>query len=88
MELSRRIQMNQTLCNQCFVGNTDLYRLGICTGLHLQWISSFLANSYLPETRQKFQKFYLIFSLAICLATVIASLVKAFIFGIEIEIMY
>jgi hypothetical protein len=37
--------MNQTLCNQCFAGNTDLYGLGICTGLHLQWISSFLANT-------------------------------------------
>ena len=88
MELFHSIQMSQTLCGQGFMGNTDLYGLGIRTGLYLQWISALFANNLLPDTRQELQKIYLIFSLAICLATIIASLAKTCTFSIEIEIMY
>lgn len=88
MDLSRSIQMNQTLCNQGFAGNADLYGLGNRTGLYLLWISSLLANNLLLKTWQELQKVYLIFSLAFCLATVIASFTKNCTFGIEIEIMY
>lgn len=88
MELSRSIQMNQTLCNQGFAGNTDLYGLGIRTGLYLQWISSLLANNLLPKICQQLQSFYLIFSSILCLATFIKSFAKDCVFSIEIEIMY
>lgn len=88
MELSRSIQNNHTLCDSGFQGNVDLYELGIRTGLYLQWISASLANNLLPDTRQELQKVYLIFFLAICLATLVASFVKTCTFSIEIEIMY
>ena len=88
MERFRSIQMDQNLCNHGFEGNNGLYGLGIRTSLYLQWISSFLANNLLPGTRQELQKAYLIFSLAICLATIIASFAEACVFSIEIEIIY
>ena len=88
MQRFRSIQANQTLCNQGFEGNNDLYGLGIRTSLYLQWLSSFLANNFLPGTRQELRKTYLIFSMAICLATIILSFVQPCTFSIEIEIMY
>ena len=88
MERFRSIQVNQTLCGQGFKGNDGIYGLGIRISLYLQWFSSFLANNFLSATRQELQKAYLIFSLAICLATIITSFVKACVFSIEIEIMY
>ena len=88
MERFRSIQVNQTLCGQGFEGNNDLYGLGIRISLYLQWLSSFLANNFLPETQQQLQNLYLTFSLAICLATIISSFVKNCVFSIEIEIMY
>ncbi len=88
MELFHTIRRSQTLCGQGFMGNTDLYGLGIRTGLYLQWISALLANNLLPDIRQELQKIYLVFSLAIYLATIIASFAKTCTFSIEIEIMY
>lgn len=88
MERFRSIQVNRTLCDQGFEGNNDLYGLGIRTSLYVQWLSSFLANNFLPRTRQNLQIAYLIFSLAICLATIISSFTQACVFSIEIEIMY
>ncbi|KAL8858529.1 MAG: hypothetical protein Q9178_005027, partial [Gyalolechia marmorata] len=88
MELFHSIRRSQNLCGQGFMGNTDLYGLGIRTGLYFQWISALLANNLLPDTRQELQKIYLVFSLAICLATIIASFAKTCTFSIEIEIMY
>ena len=88
MERFSSIQANQTLCAQGFEGNNDLYGLGLRTSLYVQWLSSFLANNFLPGTRQNLQIAYLIFSLAICLATIISSFIQACVFSIEIEIMY
>ena len=88
MERFRSIQRNQTLCDQGFKGNNDLYGLGIRISLYLQWLSLFLANNLLPRTRQELRKPYLIFSTAICLVTIITSFANACIFSIEIEIMY
>lgn len=84
----RSIQSNLTLCDQGFFGNTDLYGLGIRCGVYLQWISSIFANHFLSTIRQDVQRVYLIFSLAICLATLISSSVKSCVFGIEIEVLY
>ena len=88
MERFRSIQRNQTLCDQGFKGNNDLYGLGIRISLYLQWLSSFLENNLLPRTRQELRKPYLIFSTAICLVTIITSFANACVFSIEIEIMY
>ena len=88
MELFRSIQANQTLCDQGFVGNQDLYGLGIRAGIYLQWVSSFFANNLLPNTHKELQQVYLVFSLAICIATLVSTFTKACIFGIEIEILY
>ena len=86
--LSHSIQQSHTLCSQGFEGNSDLYGLGIRTGIYIQWISSLCANNLLPEDRKELQKVYLIFSLAICIATMVSSFGTACIFGIEIELLY
>ena len=88
MERFRSIRVSRALCGQGFKGNSGLYGLGIRISLYLQWLSSFLANNFLSGTRQELQKPYLIFSLAICLATIIANFGMACVFSIEIEIMY
>jgi hypothetical protein len=87
-ERFRSVQDDHTLCNQGFVGNTDLYGLGIRSGVYMQWLSSMLANNFLSTRRQEIQRIYLVFSLAICLATIIASFSKACVFGMEIIILY
>lgn len=86
--LARSIQQNQTLYSQGFDGNSDLYRLGIRTSIYLQWVSALCANNLLPEDRNELQKVYLIFSLAICIATIVSSFRTACIFGIETELLY
>ena len=35
-----RTTFNSTLCDSGFVGNSDVYGLGVRSGLHIQWISS------------------------------------------------
>jgi hypothetical protein len=87
-ELFRSIQSDQYLCGQGFLANIDLYGLGTRCGVYMQWISSLLANNYLSNARQEIQKVYLIFSFAICVATLIASIAKSCVFSIEIEILY
>lgn len=88
MELSLSIQRNATLCSQGFKGNDDLYGLGIRTGIYLQWIASLLANNLLSENRRELQKVYLIYSLAVCTATMISTFAVTCVFGIEIQVLY
>jgi hypothetical protein len=87
-ELFRGIQNNQALCGQGFLGNNDLYGLGIRCGVYIQWLSSILANNFLSTRRQEIQRIYLVFSLAICLATTITSFSKSCTFSVEIIILY
>lgn len=82
------IQSNSTLCSQGFEGNEDLYGLGIRVGIYLQWITSLVANNLLPESRKELQRVWLVFSLAVCIATMISSFAVTCVFGIEIEILY
>lgn len=88
LSFAQRLRGNDTLCNQGFIGNSDLYGCGIRIGIYLQWISSILANHLFSNNRQDIQKLYLIFSLAICVATLIATFVKACVFSVEIIILY
>ncbi|KAF2786711.1 hypothetical protein K505DRAFT_259300, partial [Melanomma pulvis-pyrius CBS 109.77] len=69
-------------------GNIGFYGLVIRFGVYLQWVSSLLANNFLSKSRQEIQKVYLVFSMAICLATLIANSTKSCIFSIEIEVLY
>ena len=62
--------------------------LGIRVGIYLQWVASFLANNLLPKSHKEIQKVYLLFSLAVCLATIILSSTMACKFSIEIERFY
>ncbi|KAG8530599.1 uncharacterized protein KY384_004637 [Bacidia gigantensis] len=88
MRAALNIQNDPTLCHQGFVGNQDLYGLGIRLGIYLQWVSSLLANNLLPESRKEPQKAFLIFSLAICIATITSTFIASCTFAIEIEIFY
>lgn len=88
MDAFQSIQSNSTLCSQGFEGNEDLYGLGIRVGIYLQWITSLVANNLLPESRKELQRVWLVFSLAVCIATMISSFAVTCVFGIEIEILY
>ena len=82
------IQTNSTLCSMGFTGNSDLYGLGIRTGLYFQWISSFLANNFLRSDHVILQSAYLICLIAIFVVTYFLSFSEDCIFSIEIEILY
>ena len=84
----QEIHGNQTLCSQGFQGDSDYYGIGIRGGLYLQWAGSLLANNFLPSSRTELQKVYLVFSLAICIATMVTTLSATCTFSIEIEILY
>ena len=43
-----RTTFNSTLCNSGFVGNSDIYGLGVRSGPYILWISSLLATHLLP----------------------------------------
>lgn len=82
------IRQNSTLCSRGFEANTDLYGLGIRSGIYLQWISALLLNNLLSSTKIEVQKLYLAFSLAVSLATSVASFAQTCTFAIEIEVLY
>ena len=87
-ELFRSIQTNQTLCEHGFVGSADLYGLGIRAGIYLQWMTCIIANNLLSEKRQELRKVYVVFSLAMCIATIVSSFAVTCVFSIEILILY
>ncbi|KAF2681784.1 hypothetical protein K458DRAFT_79717 [Lentithecium fluviatile CBS 122367] len=51
-----------------FDGNADFYGLGIRVGIYLQWISSLLANRYVPEAIRNLLITNTIFLLAVAIA--------------------
>ncbi|KIW57678.1 hypothetical protein PV05_02244 [Exophiala xenobiotica] len=54
----------------CYVpGNSDLYGLGIRTGIYLQWVSSLIANNCYPEEVPTLLVTNTIFLIAVCIAT-------------------
>ena len=59
---------NSSLCDSGFVGNSDIYGLGVRSGLYLQWVSSLLANHLLREESTALMRSYLIFHIALCIA--------------------
>ena len=87
MKLSRSIQTDKTLCAHGFDGNADLYGMGIRTGIYLQWMTCLLANNLLPERRKELQKVCLVFSLAVCIATIISSVAVTCVFSIDVVVL-
>ena len=58
--------------NPCgFVGNPDLYGIGIRVGVYAQWLSALLSNHFLPNSREDVHSAYFLFSIALAIATVV-----------------
>ncbi|ETS86942.1 hypothetical protein PFICI_00770 [Pestalotiopsis fici W106-1] len=83
-----KIKNDSVLCYQGFQGNQDLYGMGIRYGIYLQWIASILSNNFLPGTRLEIQSLHLLFSIGICVATLVFTFRKTCTFSIEIEVLY
>jgi hypothetical protein len=77
------IKMNQqrivdpTLCasrmiGKCgFLGNSDVYGLGVRLGVYLQWIASLIANAYLPMERRGLVAATVAYSIAMFIALLV-----------------
>lgn len=57
-----------------FVGNSDIYGLGIRLGIYLQWLTSLIANHHSHEDIRSNLDTNVLFLLAIFIATVVATL--------------
>ena len=85
---------NSTLCDSGFVGelgfvgNSDIYGLGVRSGLYIQWVTSLLANHLLREESRALMRSYLIFHIALCIAVVVLTLQKTCTFAVEIMLLY
>jgi hypothetical protein len=56
--------------NGCgFVGNSDLYGIGIRVGVYAQWLSALLSNHFLSNSREDVHSAYFLFSIALAIAT-------------------
>jgi len=62
----------QTGCG--FVGNSDLYGLGIRAGIYLQWISSIIVNHFLSSQIKNYAATNIVFGFAVCVALLILTL--------------
>ena len=88
MQAFDAIRHDQILCNQGFIGNSDLYGLGSRVSLYLQWLTALLVNNFVPQIRHEFRKIYLAYSLGLCIATFVFTFSKDCTFAVEIEILY
>ena len=79
---------NDTLCHSGFVGNSDIYGLGVRSGLYLQWVSSLLAKHLLPEESTALMRSYLIFHIALCIAVTVLTVQKTCTFAVKIVLLY
>jgi hypothetical protein len=61
-----------TVYNGCgFIGNPDLYGIGIRLGVYSQWFSALLANHLLRRIREDVHSAYFLFSFALAIGTVV-----------------
>ena len=79
---------NSSLCDSGFIGNSDIYGLGVRSGLYMQWVSSLLANHLLREESAALMGSYLIFHIALCIAVAVLTFQKTCTFAIEIVLLY
>ena len=88
MQAFDAIRHDQILCNQGFIGISDLYGLGSRVSLYLQWLTALLVNNFVPRIRNEFRKVYLAYSLGLCIATFVFTFSTACTFAVEVEILY
>ena len=79
---------NSSHCDSGFVGNSDIYGLGVRSGLYIQWVTSLLANHLLREESTALMQSYLIFHIALCIAVAVLTLQKTCTFAVEIVLLY
>ena len=79
---------NSTLCDLGFIGNSDIYGLGVRSGLYIQWVSSLLANHLLREESTALISSYLIFHIALWVIIAILTFQKTCTFAVEIVLLY
>ena len=82
------MRSDSTLCDSGFVGNSDIYGLGVRSGLYIQWVSSLLANHLLREESTALMRSYLIFHIALCITVAVLTFQKTCTFAIEIVLLY
>lgn len=70
-----------------FVGNPDLYGLGIRIGIYLQWLSSFLINVFLPEEQRSSAAANIIFCTALSVALSILTFRRDCTYVVEVIII-
>ena len=80
--------VNSSLCDSGFVGNSDIYGLGVRAGLYVQWASSLLAKHLLREESTALMRSYLFFHVALCIAVVVLTFQKTCTFAVEIVLLY
>ena len=79
---------NSTSCDSGFIGNSDIYGLGVRSGLYMQWVSSLLANHLLREESTALMISYLIFHTALWITTAILTFQKTCAFAVEVVLLY
>jgi hypothetical protein len=70
-----------------FVGNPDLYGLGIRLGIYLQWITFLIAEAARPEETSEITGAYAAFSIALLVAMLILIFEKGCVFTTEICVL-
>jgi hypothetical protein len=66
-----------------FDGNSDLYGLGICVGIYMQWASSFIMYGWYPEGREGLTESYIVFLFAILIVIMVQTLQASPVYAVE-----
>ena len=79
---------NSTSCDSGFIGNSDIYGLGVRSGLYIQRVSSLLANDLLREESITLMCSYLIFHTALWITIAILTFQETCTFAVEVILLY
>ena len=88
MSTKDRPTYNNTLCDSGFIGNSDVYGVGVRSGLYIQWVSSIVANHLLREESTALMNTYLIFHIALWITIAVLTFQKTCTFFVEIVLLY
>ena len=88
MSTKDRPTYNNTLCDSGFIGNSDVYGVGMRSGLYIQWVSSILANHLLREESTALMNTYLIFHIALWITIAVLTFQKTCTFSVEVVLLY
>jgi hypothetical protein len=84
---ARRTQCRSRLRAVGFEGNPDFYGMGIRIGPYLQWLSSLIANAFLPGERRSMAGAYAASSIALFIALLLLIFKHECAFTAEIIVM-